>query len=149
MAGIDIVHVPYKEARAGAHRSARGQVQMMFDSPITSLPLVRSGKLRVGDIQCHALARGARNSNHYRCGRARVRGSALVRLARAHWRRQLDCEPINRDVVAIIGQREVRARIVELGADPVGNQVEQFKSEIERDARKWATIVRKSGATVQ
>jgi len=150
MAGIDIVHVPYKGSAPALTDLLGGQVQMMFDSPITSLPLVRGGKLRALGIssatrslvalEIPTIAEG---------GVPGYEGALWYGLLVPTGVDSSIVNSINRDVVAIIGQPEVRARFVDLGADPVGNQVEQFKSEIERDARKWAIIVRKSGATVQ
>jgi tripartite-type tricarboxylate transporter receptor subunit TctC len=46
MAGIDIVHVPYKGAGPGVIDVAGGQVEMMFVPAPSALPLVKSGKLR-------------------------------------------------------------------------------------------------------
>jgi len=45
-AGIDIVHVPYKGSSPALGDLMSGRVQMMFDNVITSMPLIRAGKLR-------------------------------------------------------------------------------------------------------
>jgi tripartite-type tricarboxylate transporter receptor subunit TctC len=45
-AKIDIVHVPYKGSNPALNDLVSGRVQMMFDSMITSMPLIRAGKLR-------------------------------------------------------------------------------------------------------
>ncbi len=47
MAGVDMVHVPYRGAAAGDHRSASaGQVQVLFDPLPSSIEYIRAGKLR-------------------------------------------------------------------------------------------------------
>jgi tripartite-type tricarboxylate transporter receptor subunit TctC len=45
-AGIKLNHVPYKGSANALPELINGQVQVMFDTPITSMPFVRSGKLR-------------------------------------------------------------------------------------------------------
>jgi len=46
MAGINMLHVPYKGGTPSVTALAAGQVQMMFSNPVSSLPLVKAGKLR-------------------------------------------------------------------------------------------------------
>ena len=46
MAGVQITHVPYKGSAPALTDLLAGQVQLMFDTPITSMPHVRSGKLK-------------------------------------------------------------------------------------------------------
>ena len=46
MAGIEMVHVPYRGARAGIDGSAGGQVQVFFDPIPSSIEYIRAGKLR-------------------------------------------------------------------------------------------------------
>ena len=45
-AGIKLNHVPYKGSASALPELINGQVQVMFDTPITSMPFVRAGKLR-------------------------------------------------------------------------------------------------------
>ena len=82
MAGIDMVHIPY---RGGAPMTADligGQVQVGFDVIVTALPQVRSGKLRALGVlgakrfDCCRTCRPCRNS-------ARIRGEHLGRGWRA------------------------------------------------------------------
>jgi len=46
MAGVQLTHVPYKGSAPALTDLLAGQVQLMFDTPITSMPHVRSGKLK-------------------------------------------------------------------------------------------------------
>ena len=46
MAGVQITHVPYKGSAPALTDLLAGQVQLMFDTPITSMPHVRSGNLK-------------------------------------------------------------------------------------------------------
>ena len=53
-AGIDLLHVPYKGSPPALHDVVGGQVQLMFDGLVTSLPLIKSGKLKALAITSRA-----------------------------------------------------------------------------------------------
>jgi tripartite-type tricarboxylate transporter receptor subunit TctC len=46
MAGVDLLHVPYKGGTPAVTALVGGQIQMMFSNPVSSLPLIKAGKLR-------------------------------------------------------------------------------------------------------
>ncbi|WP_428849676.1 Bug family tripartite tricarboxylate transporter substrate binding protein [Imbroritus primus] len=57
-------------------------------------------------------------------------------------------DQINRDATAILHLPEVRARITEAGADPVGNSRDEFSAFWKAEISKYAAIIKESGAKV-
>lgn len=55
---------------------------------------------------------------------------------------------LHADVIAVMGQSEVRSRIVGTGSEPVGSTPEAFEDYIRSEIASWGEIVRKSGAKV-
>ena len=57
VAKVDVVHVPYKGSGPALNDLMGGRIDMMFDNLITSLPLIRSGKIRTQDAASGRRAR--------------------------------------------------------------------------------------------
>ena len=80
MAGLDIVHVPYKGSSGARTDVLGGQVQMMFDAITTMAPHVRAGQAEsAGHHRQNALAGAAGGADDVRGRRARLRGGDLAR----------------------------------------------------------------------
>ena len=83
MAGVDMVHVPYRGAAPALTDLFGGQVQVMFGTTPTSIEYIRAGKLRALAVTtADALGRLAGRADHRRF-RAGLRGERLVRHRRA------------------------------------------------------------------
>ena len=81
MAGVDLVHVPYRGAGAAFADLFGGQVQVMFDFIPSSVEYVRSGKLRALGVTSTARAARCPMCRHWRI-RAGIRGQRMVRPRR-------------------------------------------------------------------
>ena len=55
---------------------------------------------------------------------------------------------LNRATNEALAEKQLQARLVEEGADPVPGSPEQFGAFVRREFEKWRTVVRESGATV-
>jgi tripartite-type tricarboxylate transporter receptor subunit TctC len=83
MAGVDLVHVPYRGSAPALTDLVGGQVQAMFDAMITTLPHIQAGKLRALGVTTATRLAGAGEPAGDRRERARLRGCDLVRCRRA------------------------------------------------------------------
>ena len=83
LAGVDLVHVPYRGSTPALTDLLAGQVQVMFDVTPSSISHVAVGPAaRARDHHCGALGRAARSADGGRVS-ARLRGQRLDRLRRA------------------------------------------------------------------
>lgn len=147
--GVDILHIPYKGGAPAIADLVAGQIPMMFDNVPPLLPHVRSGKIRalavtsleriqvLPDVPTlHALGLKDFDAVGWN-GLLAPAGTPRAIVARLH-----------AEVVRVLRIPEVRDQLVTQGADLVGNSPEEFASWIRVEVKKWADVVRVSGAKV-
>jgi tripartite-type tricarboxylate transporter receptor subunit TctC len=146
MAGIDIVHVPYKGGAPALNEVIGGQIEMTFIGAPASMPHIRSGRLRViavstakraaalPDVPTVAEAGypGYEVGGYYGVLGAAATPPAIV--SRLHG-----------ELLKIVSQREVRERLAVFGLEVVGNTPEQFAEFIKTDVEKWTKLVQRIG----
>ena len=149
MAGVDIVHVPYKgssEARTGV---MGGQVEMMFDAITTMTPIIRSGRVRA--LGTTGLKRSTVLPEVPTVSEAGVRGYEspiwLGIMAPAATPKPV-IDRLNSEIEKIIARSDVKKAWNEQGAEPMSMTAAQFEKYLNDDCAKWAKVVKASGARV-
>ena len=147
MAGVDIVHVPYKGSSGARTDILGGQVQMMFDAITTMAPNVRAGKLKA--LGTTGRSRSAVLSDVPTVSEAGVPGYEAViwlgLMAPAGTPRPI-VERLNAEVRRIVDSPEMKAAWEKQGAAPMSMSPEEFARFMREDIEKWARIVKLSGA---
>jgi tripartite-type tricarboxylate transporter receptor subunit TctC len=149
MAGIQMLHVPYKGDTPALVDLVSGQVSLMFGTAVSFLPYVKAGRLK-------ALAVTNPKRSPVVPDVPTVAESGLPGFEALQWFGILApagtpkdiVTRLNADIVKILRQPDVRERLTSLGADVVGNTPEQFAAFLKADAAKWARIVKESGAKI-
>ena len=147
MAGVDIVHVPYKGSAGARTDILGGQVQMMFDAITTMAPNVRAGKLKAlgtsGKVRSGVLPEVPTLSE------AGVPGyDAVIWLgimAPAATPRPI-VEKLNAEITKITAAPEMREAWAKQGAIALSMGTDEFAKYMREDIEKWARIVKLSGA---
>jgi tripartite-type tricarboxylate transporter receptor subunit TctC len=146
MAGVDIVHVPYKGGGPAVVDLIGGQVQMLILSAVATLPHVKTGKLRA--LAVTGLARSPKLPDIPTVSESGLPGYEVVLWYGVSAPAKTPASIVNRlnqDIVAIMQSTEMRERLASEAGQPVGNTPEQFEKIIRADVAKWAKIVRESG----
>ena len=147
MAGINIVHVPYKGTGQAIGDLLAGQVVMMFDQPVSTLPHVKAGKLRV-----LAITSGKRFPTLQEIptvAESGIPGFEAVSWAGVCAPGGTSKEIVNRlqgEVAKVLKLPDVSERLMRDGIEPIGSTPEQFHAFIEREKIKWSKVVKDSGA---
>jgi tripartite-type tricarboxylate transporter receptor subunit TctC len=147
MAGIDIVHVPYKGSGPALADLLGGQVHMQFSGLPPLLPLIKSGKLRALGIA--GVKRSAALPEVPTIAEAGIAGYASV-----SWQGLAAPARLPKNIVAklhdeslsFIASADVQSRLAELGAEPVGSGPEEFAVFIKAEFEKWGRVIRQIGA---
>ena len=150
MAGVDIVHIPYKGSAPAVTDLLGGQVQVMFDNVPNVLQHVKAGKLRalaVTSSMRTPLAPGIPT-----VAEAGVPGYDLSvwfgLVAPAATPRDV-VQKLNAECLKILAMPDVRERFLAQGVEPVGSTPEQFGEHIRAQMAKWAKVVRDAGVKAE
>ena len=149
MAGIDIVHVPYKGAPQAVTDVLAGHMNMMFNSVAPIVGYIKTGKIRVLGIA--SLQRSPQLPDVPTIHESGVPGFEAVNwfgmFAPAKTPRNI-INRLNGALVQTIKTPEMQSQFIKLGADPIGSSVEEFTVFVKRDMEKYEKVVRISGAKV-
>ncbi len=149
MAGVDIVHVPYKGSAGARTDVMGGQVQMMFDAVTTMAPMVKSGQLVA--LGTTGTARSSVLPNVPTVAEAGVPGYEatiwLGILAPAGTPKAI-VDKLNAEITKITTSAATKEAWGKQGATPMSMTPDEFTRYLRADIEKWAKIVKISGATV-
>ena len=149
MAGVEIVHVPYKGSAGARTDLLGGQVQMMFDAVTTMAPHVKSGKARA--IGTTGAARSAVLPETPTVAEAGVSGYEatiwLGIMAPAGTPKAI-VDRLNAEIIRIVTRADISEGWAKQGATAMAMSPQQFGKYMRDDIEKWAKIVKISGAKV-
>lgn len=145
-AGLNLVQVPYKGSGHMMPDVIAGNVQMAFDSLLSSVPYVKAGRLRalgVSALKPSAVLPGVPTiaSAGFEGFEA---GSWYGFLAPAKTSSQIVTK-LHGEILKAIKLPEVLDRMAGLGTDPLGTTPAEFSDQIKADLAKWAKVVQAAG----
>jgi tripartite-type tricarboxylate transporter receptor subunit TctC len=150
LAGIDIVHVPYKGTGLAISDIARGQVAMIFDSIITGQQHAKAGNVRM--LAVSTAKRSALLPDVPTMAEAGVPGyesnTYFGVLGPAGLPREV-VDKLSGDIAAVLKAEDLRARFAAAGAEPAGTAPEAFAALIESERDKWARLIRSANIKVE
>jgi tripartite-type tricarboxylate transporter receptor subunit TctC len=142
MAGVDMVHVPYRGAGPAYNDLLGGQVQVMFPSTVSSIGYIRAGQLRALAVTAAArsdalpdvptvdeFVPGYEASAWFGVGAPKATPAEIV-------------EKLNKEINAGLADPKLKARIAELGASTLPGSPADFGKLIADETEKWGKVVR-------
>jgi tripartite-type tricarboxylate transporter receptor subunit TctC len=143
MAGLDILHVPYKGSAPAVTDLMGGQVNIMFDSVSSAKPYIQSGKLKA--LAVTTSKRSSIFPNVPTMAEAGLPGYELsgwyAVFVPAKTPKPI-VDRLNAELVKALKQDDVRARFTQIGAEPVGSSPQQLANTLKTETARWAKIVR-------
>ena len=148
MAGVDILHVPYRGSGPALHDLMSGQVHVMFDTVPSSIEHIKAGKLRalgvtsatrsdvLPDVPTIAdTVPGYELSAWFGVGAPRDTPAEII-------------QRLNREITVGLADPKIKARFADLGAAPMPMSAAEFRKFVVDETEKWAKVVKFSGAKV-
>jgi len=143
MAGVDIMHVPYKGSAPAVTDLMGGQVDVMFDSLSSAKPYVESGRLK-------ALAVTTSKRSSVFPNVPTIAESGLPGYELSGWYAVFVpaktpkpiVDRLNAELVKALKEPNVRVRFAQIGAEPVGSSPQELANTLKTETARWAKIVR-------
>lgn len=150
LAGVDLVHVPYKGTALSIPDVANGSVAMLFDSLASVQPHIKSGRVR-------PLAVNAQRRSALMPEVPTLAEAGMPAFDRYTWFGMFAPAGTPKDVVARVNAEvavalkapDLLERFAAAGAEAVGSTPEQFVERIKSDAAKWAQVIKAANVKVQ
>ena len=149
MAGVDIVHVPYKGVAQATTDVIGGQIEIGYPSMTSALPYARAGKLR-------ALAMTAAQRSQIAPDIPTVAESGLPGYQATIWNGVVAptgtpraiIDRVNREITTAMKSKDTTERYMALGGDPLTSTPEEFARHIRAEIEKWGKVARASGIQI-
>jgi len=145
MAGVDMVHVPYRGGGAGLTDLLGGQVQVMFVSTVSSIEHIKTGRLRalavttatrsdeMPDIPTVGeFVLGYEASAWFGVGAPKNTPSQII-------------DKLNEAINAGLANPKIKARLADLGGTPLVGSPAEFGKLIADETEKWGKVVKFTG----
>jgi tripartite-type tricarboxylate transporter receptor subunit TctC len=142
MAGVNLIHVPYRSAGPALTDLLGGQVQVMFDNMASSIEHIRAGKLRplavtttmrsetLPDVPTVSeFVPGYEVSNWFGVGAPKATPAEIL-------------DRLNKEINASLADPKLRARLADLGGTPLVGSPADFGKLIAAETEKWAKVIR-------
>ena len=144
-AGIALTHIPYKGAAPAMNDVLGNQVPLTFDNIITTLPLVKSGKLR-------ALAVSTRKRSLVAPEIPTLGESGVTDFDATAWFGLFAPQGVPREIISrlnaevseSIKDAQVREKLLQLGAEPAQATPDEFDAFFKGEVAKWRKVVQSS-----
>ena len=146
MAGVDMLHVPYRGITPAVTDLLGGQVQVIFDAVPLSIEYIRAGKLRplavttatrwdgLPDLPTVSeFLPGYEATSWLGVGAPRNTPSDIV-------------EELNKEINAVLADPKTRSRLADLGGTPLPGSPADFGKLIVEETHKWSKVVKFAGA---
>ena len=147
MAGIEMVHVPYRGASPAFNDLIPGRVDVLFNLTASSIPLVRNGQLRglaVTTPQRIPAAPDLPTIAETLPGYEVSSWAAFFLPARTP---QEIVRKINADTVAALANPALKAKLADVGVTVVGSTPEELATHLKAEMDKWGPIIKQIGVT--
>jgi tripartite-type tricarboxylate transporter receptor subunit TctC len=145
MAGLNLVHVPYRGGAPALTDLISGQVQVMFLSPAASIEYIRSGRLRALAVTSATRWEGLPDlptvvdflpgyevSVWFGVGAPKNTPSEIV-------------DKLNKEINAGLADPNIKARLADLGGEPLTGSPAELAKMIADDTEKWAKVIKSAG----
>ncbi|MEK7231017.1 MAG: tripartite tricarboxylate transporter substrate binding protein [Pseudomonadota bacterium] len=150
MAGVNIVHIPYKSAAPALIDVIAGQNQLMFATSLSVQPHIKSEKLR-------ALAVTTAKRSRLMPELPTIAEAGVPGFEAMTWHGVLTAggtppaivNKLNAEINRILQLPDVRERLGSLGAEIVGGTPREFADHIKREIPKWAKVIKDAGVKLE
>ncbi|MCC6472721.1 MAG: tripartite tricarboxylate transporter substrate binding protein [Burkholderiales bacterium] len=149
VAGIKMLHVPYKGAAPAVAEVVAGRIDLIFDSVSTTGPHVKSGKLKAIAIAGAKRAAGAPDV-------PTIAESGLPGFEATYWLGLFApartpapaLRTLNAEIAKFMHTPEMSKRVLDMGGYVAADSPEDFAAYLKRDSARWVKVIKEVGITL-
>ena len=150
MAGVEMVHVPYKGGAPSVIGLVSGEVQLLFSSIPAALPQINAGKMT-------AIGVSISQRNSALPNVPTIHEAGLPGYYAASWYGLLlptgvprsTVAALSREIVTIMRNPDIKNKMLSQGFEPVGNNPEDFTRFLREELPRWDKVLKTAGVTAQ
>lgn len=147
MAGVNLVHIPYKGAAPATTDVIAGQIQLSFASTPGSMPVVKAGKVKaIAVTSAKRIAKLPDVPTIAESALPGYEGSVWYGVVAPAHTPGAVVQRLNKEIAEIIALPRNRERMLAGDFEPTTSTPEQFSAFIKSETAKWAKVVKASGA---
>jgi tripartite-type tricarboxylate transporter receptor subunit TctC len=147
--GIEWTYIPSKGGAQAMQDVAGGHADLIFNSMLATAPHVKSGSLRLLAVTSPKRVPAFPD--------APAASEILPGFTAGSWQGVLTtggtppelAAKINADIVKLLKTPEMKAKIIELGADPIGNSPAEMDKFLREDRARWAKLIQETGLKLE
>ncbi len=141
MAGIELLHIPFRGTAPGVQELMAGRVDMVLDTAAALLPLVREGRLRALAVSTAEPARAAPELPPIAATLPGFNDASFNYLVAAARTPPEAIAAINAAINDVLAAPATRARFETLGAEPVGGTPAQLATMVQAEIDRWRGVI--------
>jgi tripartite-type tricarboxylate transporter receptor subunit TctC len=149
MTGTDLTHVPYRGAAPAVTDLIGGQIQVAFTELATSLGHVKSGALRALAVTTAARTEALPDVPTLSEFIPDFEASQWVGLVAPKDTPPAIIEKLNREINAVLADPKVKARLADLGSEPLTGSPAEIGRMLAGETEKWAKVIRAANIKVE
>jgi len=148
MAGIKLIHVPYKGLAPAHVDTISGQLSIMFDGIVTGVPAAKLGRIRALGVTTLKRWQGAPDIPAIAESLPGFEVNSWYGLLAPTGTPRDIILRINEEVARSLREKDARDRLYSIGAEPLSNTPEEFAAFIRNEMAKWAKVTKAAGIKV-
>jgi tripartite-type tricarboxylate transporter receptor subunit TctC len=141
MAGVELLHVPYRGTAPGVQDLMAGRVDMVMDTAAALLPLVREGRLRALAVSTRDPARAVPDLPTVAATLPGFHDASFNYLVVASRTPPEAIAALNAALNRVLADPAIRARFEALGAEPLGGTPEALAAAVQEEIARWRGVI--------
>lgn len=149
LAGIQMVHVPYRGSAPAQQDVIAGRVPLLFDVQFSAMPFVRDGRLKLLAL---ASPKRSQQTPEVPTMDETLPGFSAMSLIGVIAPRTTPKALVDRiaaDVATAVRSPEMGARMAQLGMEPVGSTSQEYETIVRTEIAKWTQVVKSAGIKLE
>jgi tripartite-type tricarboxylate transporter receptor subunit TctC len=150
LAGVEMLHVPYKGSPPAHVDLMGGSVDIMFDNIVPVAPHIKAGKLRALAVTTKTRASALPDvPTMAEAGYPNFEATAWFGLLAPAGTPRPIVDRLNKEVVAILTSPDIKERLASMGATVVADKPEEFGRFMANEINKWGPVVKRANIELE